>query len=202
MFLYTWVSVFLLWRLPGPAPYPLLLVLNFHCTCSGNYSWLLGFSNRSGWWSWWWCHQVCSELASHPALQSTGEVLVYLCGDAGFEKHRFVPMVQSSKLDLTNTPQFYDTRWTFWARGASGQGASSTISLNISWVRMSSSEVTQLMLWSRSTLCDIANDEFSLGFQSLKERSEGAARRRRRTTSTTYNSYVAVNVFIKEVFQK
>ena len=60
------------------------------------------------------CRQVCSEWASHPTLQSTGEVLVYLYDDAGFEKHRFLPIVQSSKLDLTNnSPQFTDARWTY-----------------------------------------------------------------------------------------
>ena len=65
---------------------------------------------------------------------------------------------------------------------------------------MSSSEVAQLMLSSRSTLRKIANDDFSPGFQSLKELGEGAARRR--TTAATYNSNAAANVFIRNVFQK
>jgi len=71
----------------------------------------------------------------------------------------------------------------------------------IPWVQVSSSEVTQWLLWVEQHFATSDNDEFSAGFQSLKERGEGAARRRR-TSATTYSSNVAVNVFIKDVLQK
>ena len=90
--------------------------------------------------------------------------LVYLCDYASFEKHRFIPTNHQSlsyQPDVRLLPQLL-----FPGGHTKHEEQVAEVTLQrsgciISRVRVSSSGVTQWLLWSRATLGDIANDEFS-----------------------------------------
>ena len=93
--------------------------------------------------------------------------LVYLCDDASFEKHRFIPTNhQSLSYNCTNQTSHSCCLTIPRDRHTEHEEQVAKVTLQrsgciISRVRVSSSEVTQWLLWSRATLGDIANDEFS-----------------------------------------
>ena len=84
--------------------------------------------------------------------------LVYLCDDASFEKHRLVP---TDHQNLSNSQHFFHSCGLLISGGRTEheeQVAKVTLQRSvciIPWVQVSSSEVTQWLLWSRATLRDI-----------------------------------------------